>query len=77
MDILEQIDAILLEDELDEGIKDLAKNTIISVLISIAVMVGGGSPVKLAVEKAHKEHRVTDVTVDQLEKLYNSIKTKV
>ena len=35
MDILEQIDAILLEDELDEGIKDLAKNTIISVLISI------------------------------------------
>ena len=77
MDILDQIDAILLEDELDEGIKDLAKNTIISVLISIAVMVGGGSPVKIAVEKAHAAHKVTDVGVDQLEKLYNSIKTKV
>lgn len=77
MDITEKIDVILLENELDEGIKELAKNAIISVLISIAVMVGGGSPVKLAVEKAHKEHRVTDVSVDQLEKLYKSIKTRV
>ena len=69
MDITDKIDDILL----DEGLKALAKNTVVSVLVAIAVLVGAGSPVKVAVEKAHKQHSIADMSTDQLEKLYKSV----
>lgn len=72
MDITDKIDHIIIE----EGLKEITRNTLVVVLISIALLVGSGTPILTAVAKAHKEHKVENLTVSQLESLYKSIKTK-
>ena len=71
MEILDKIDNILEEDVVKSS-----RGGLVAIMISIALLIGGGMPVDNAVETVHRDLKVSGLDIKKLKKQYlNAVKS--